>query len=305
MAEVSASDLEAAVLAAKQFPSHTAAAAHLGLARSTYRDRLALARRAIPVAKGRKILDLEDGHVLVGGDGHYWPGEPSTAHRAFVHFIKKFKPSIVVFNGDALDASTISRHPPIGWNRLPTVAEELEAVKDRLGEISKATPKHARKLWPLGNHDSRLETRISMVAPELRDVYGTSLNDHFPDWEGCWSVHINDRPGGIVIKHRLKGGIHATHNNTLWAGRTMITGHLHSLKVTPITDYNGTRFGVDAGCLADPLHDAFQDYTEDAPKNWRSGFVVLTIRDGLLLWPEVCHVIGPGKVEFRGEIISV
>ena len=53
--------------------------------------------------------------------------------------------------------------------------------------------------------------------------------------------------GNVVIKHRMKGGIHAAHKNTLHAGTTMVTGHLHSLKVTPFSDYNGTRWGVDTG----------------------------------------------------------
>src|ERR1700694_4420675 len=37
-------------------------------------------------------LDIPDGIVLVGGDGHYWPGKASTAHRAFVKFAKEMKP---------------------------------------------------------------------------------------------------------------------------------------------------------------------------------------------------------------------
>jgi len=49
----------------------------------------------------------------------------------------------------------------------------------------------------------------------------------------------------------------------------------------------------------------FSDYTEDNPKNWRNGFVVLTFKNSTLLWPEIVHVIAPGEVEFRGEIITV
>ena len=84
-----------------------------------------------------------------------------------------------------------------------------------------------------------------------------------------------------------------------------MTGHLHSLKVTPLSDYNGTRFGVDTGTLADPYGPQFTDYTEDNPTDWRSGFVVLTFRDSRLLWPEVVHVVAEGLAEFRGELLSV
>jgi len=33
--------------------------------------------------------------------------------------------------------------------------------------------------------------------------------------------------------------------------------------------------------------------------------VVMTWRDGRLLWPEVVSVLSEGKVEFRGEVLEV
>ncbi len=287
------------------FGNKTEAARSLGLPRSTFREHLNETRpKFLQKVKGREYADIENGIVLIASDGHYWPGEPTTAHRAFLKFCEDLKPEIVVFNGDVLDAPTISRHPPIGWDHCPTLKDELKACEARLNEIVGASGK-AKRYWPLGNHDGRFETRLAQAAPEFRGVEGLSLADRFPEWEPCWSLFINDDIHGVVVKHRFKGGIHATHNATLWAGRSMVTGHLHSLKVTPVSDYNGTRWGVDSGTLADPTHPAFQDYTEDNPRNWRSGFVVLTFCNGKLMWPEVVHVVGDGQVEFRGEIIDV
>jgi hypothetical protein len=59
--------------------------------------------------------------------------------------------------------------------------------------------------------------------------------------------------------------------------------------------------------MACPVGPQFEDYLEANPTNWRSGFVVLTFRDGRLLWPEVVHVIDEdaGRVEFRGQIVEV
>jgi hypothetical protein len=113
---------------------------------------------------------------------------------------------------------------------------------------------------------------------------------------------VNDN---VVIKHRIRGGLHAAHNNTLNAGTTTVTGHLHSLKVTPFSDYGGTRWGVDTGTMADPYGPQTADYTELGPVNWRSGFIVLTFSGGELLWPEIVHVREEGKVEFRGKVIEV
>lgn len=251
---------------------------------------------------GRVCIELKNGVAIVGGDGHYWPGPASTAHRAFVKFCKELKPQVVVMNGDAFDGATISRHPPIGWENRPTVVDELEAVQERLGEIEKAVPK-ARKVWPLGNHDARLETRLATVAPEYARVHGFHLKDHVPNWESCWSCWIND----VVIKHRgPKSGAHATHGNVLAAGKSIITNHLHAAKVTPYNNYGPrTLWGVDTGCLADPNGPQFLDYSEDNPKNHRSGFAVLTFFDGELLQPELVLVWDDNHVQFRGKLHRV
>lgn len=249
----------------------------------------------------RFITKITDGVALVGSDAHYWPGSISTAHRAFVKFCKDMNPDLVVMNGDALDSAGISRHPPIGWENRPQLVEEIEETKARLEEISTASP-NADHVWPLGNHDGRFETRLAMVAPEYAKIHGVHLRDHFPDWEPCWSCWVND---DVVIKHRFKNGLHAPHNNTLWAGRTMVTGHLHSQKVQPITDYNGDRWGVDSGTMADVYGAQFTDYTEDNPRSWRSGFAVLTFYKGRLLQPELVRVIDKDYVDFRGKVIRV
>jgi hypothetical protein len=250
---------------------------------------------------GRLQFDIETGVILIGSDAHFWPGETSTSFKAFLKFCKEFKPAAVIMNGDILDGASISRHPPIGWEHRPTLQQEIETCQDRLGEITKAAGK-ARRFWPLGNHDSRMESRIASVAPEFAKVHGVHLSDHFADWEGCWSVFVNDN---VVVKHRFKGGMHAPHNNTLWAGRTMVTGHLHSQKVQPITDYSGTRWGCDAGTMAETFGPQFTGYVEDNARNWVEGFAMLTFIDGMLLQPELIRVIDKGRVDFRGKVIEV
>jgi len=249
----------------------------------------------------RRHLNVRDGVVLIASDAHYWPGIITPAHRAFVHFAKTLKPAAIIMNGDVFDGASVSRHPSIGWEDKPSVIDEIDACADRLGEIEKAAPK-AEKFWTLGNHDARFESRLANVAPEYARVHGVQLKDHFPYWKPCWSVWVND---DVVVKHRWKGGIHAVHGNTVNSGKSFVTGHLHSLKVAPWTDYNGTRFGVDTGTLAAPYGPQFLDYTEDNPVAWRSGFAVLTFKNGRLIWPEVVHVIGDDMVEFRGDTISV
>ena len=242
-------------------------------------------------------LGIQDGHVLIGSDSHYWPGVNSTAHDAFLEFVREYKPKVVIKNGDEADFPTISRHAPIAWEKRPKVADEIDNLKAMLGEIEKLA-KGARFIWPLGNHDSRFETRLATLAPEYANVHGVHLKDNFPKWEPCWVSFINS---DVVVKHRYKSGRHAPENNTLWSGRTIITGHLHAMKVEPLSDYNGTRWGVDCGTMADPYGPQFYNYTEMNPLNWRTGFTLLTFVKGRLLWPEQAWISGPRMVQFRGK----
>lgn len=303
---------KAAIEALRITGSATYAAKVLNLPRSTFRDRLEHAQREYgleiprnigPEAKGRAVEALTNGTVIVAADFHYWPGRVSTAHRALIQLTALLKPDIIVANGDVCDFCTISRHPPLGWTSMPTAAEEIEAAQDRLQEWAEAGG-GAKRYWPVGNHDARMETFIASKAPELKGIRGTSLQEHFPLWEPCYSLWINDEPGGLIVKHRFKGGIHAPWNNAMTAGRSIATGHLHSQKVTPFTNYNGTIWGVDVGCIADPFDDAFQ-YLEDNPRNWRSGFAVFRFEGGQLLPPDLVSVISPDRIYFRGQVIEV
>ena len=246
-------------------------------------------------------LGIENGVVLVFSDAHFWPGIRTTAFKALLWAIKEMKPKAIINNGDAFDGASISRHPRILWQQVPSVIDELKACEMALGEIEGLAGK-AKLIWTMGNHDARFASRLANNAAEYANVHGTKLSDQFTKWETCWACWPTDE---VVVKHRYKNGIHATHQGTVSSGKSIVTGHLHSLKVTPWSDYNGTRYGVDTGTLADPTGPQFADYLEQNPTNWRSGFAVLTFRNGRLLWPEVVHVAGDSTVEFRGQVIDV
>ena len=249
----------------------------------------------------RHQLGIENGVVIVFSDAHFWPGIRTTAFKGLLWAINEFKPKAIINNGDAFDGASISRFPRIGWDTKPSIIEELKACEACLGEIEDEAGR-AKLVWTMGNHDARFENRLAANAGEFEGVKGFSLKDHFPAWTSCWSCWPTE---DVAVKHRYKGGIHATHNNTVGSGKTIVTGHLHSLKVTPYADYNGNRFGVDTGTLADPSGPQFLDYLEDNPTNWRSGFAVLTFFNGQLLWPELVHDFGNGCIEFRGQVYDV
>jgi len=270
--------------------------AHAALAR---KQALTVAHESI----GRLKIDVTDGRIVVFSDAHFQPGCISTANRALVKMLPDLRPSVVVCNGDAFDGAGISRWPKMFGSTPPTPAQELRAVDERMDEIADAA-KGAKRIWTLGNHDIRLHSYIQSAAPALADMDSMDLRRLFPKWEFAWSLWVNDN---TVIKHRFRGGMYAPANNVKNSlGLNFVTGHLHSLKAMPLSSYShkATVYGVDTGMLAEPEWQAF-DYKEDNPADWRSGYVVMTWRDGRLLWPEVVSVLAEGRVEFRGEILEV
>lgn len=254
----------------------------------------------------RREITIKDRCLFVGSDAHFWPDLISLAWKAFCILGKKLEPQYAILNGDTADGARISRHDPICWESRPSMDEELECIDERLNEFVKASP-NTKRLWTLGNHCTRFDRYLAVRAPEMRNVRGSSLQDHFPGWPMSWSVMVNENISPLIVTHAFRNGQHATYNNVLHAGISIVTGHLHAQNVRPFTDYRGTRYGIDAGALADVPGPQF-GYTLDNPLNWRSGFAVLTFdKKGHLLPPELCEVQTRGKEQiayFRGKVIA-
>lgn len=247
----------------------------------------------------RADCTMENGVIVVGSDVHIWPEYESVAQKAFRKVIKQLKPEVVVLNGDVFDGAQVSRWPKAGFGvKTPTVKQELDACQDYLDSLAKVSG-NAKLWWVLGNHDMRFEARLANTVPEFEGVPGFSLQEHFPQWHMSISLFVNQT---LMIKHRYHNGIHATYNNTLKAGVSVCTGHLHRLQASSFSDYNGTRFGIDTGTLGE-TEGPQMAYGEDNPANHCAGFAVLTIVDGVLTHPEFCAVFN-GKAYFRGKEVK-
>lgn len=254
----------------------------------------------------RREIEVRGRSIIVGSDAHFWPGLITTAWRAYCAVSAQIDPAYQILNGDTLDGAEISRHDPIAWDVTPKLSDELDCVLERIAEARAAAP-GASRLWTCGNHDTRYERYLAKNVPKFRGIKGSCLQDH-TGWPVSWSIMVNKDVCPVMVKHAFRGGAHAVYNNTLHAGVSIVTGHLHAQLVRPFTDYRGTRYGVDAGTLADVGGPQFT-YTMDAPVNWRSGFAVLTFdEDGVLLPPELCEVqTRPGgrqRAVFRGKVVA-
>ncbi len=245
-----------------------------------------------------RTAEVHEGTVIVFSDAHFWPQPRTVANNALLELIRDLKPRRIVANGDIFDgAGRISTHPPLGWAKVPSLQEEIEACQERMHEIELVAPRGCALDWNVGNHDTRFDKKLAAIAGEYEGLV-ERLEDKFSSWDFAWSLRLN---GNVMIKHRYHNGIHATYNNTLKSGMNIVTGHLHRLAVTPWADYNGRRYGVDTGTLSDPLAPQF-DYGENNPTPHTSGFAVLTFRGGKLLPPELVEV-HDGAAYFRGEVV--
>lgn len=246
-------------------------------------------------------LEIKDGTILVGTDPHYSRiDHVSVAHKAFCNVLADLKNTIsaVVLNGDIADFGCVSRFPRGPWRnpKHPTVKDELEAVQERLSEIEKQGSKNIPYLRTLGNHDDRLESKLSGISESLEGLHGTSLKDHIPRWEEAERIDVN---GHLEFIHNHRSGeVGRDRQNVLSAGRSVVVGHSHQLHTWAQTWRRELAFGVCAGTLAD-LDDEVFSYLGSRPANWQSGFAALTWVEGVLQYPELAAVIGD-KVYFRG-----
>jgi hypothetical protein len=252
-------------------------------------------------------LKVDDAVLACYSDSHFWPGTESTAYRALVELLPQIRPSHLVDLGDSLDAASISRHPPIGWENKPRLEAELDAMT-QYKRVLRGAAKGASAFIIHSNHAQRFDTYFASHASEMRGIRGTRLADHVeePIYLRCF---INDH---TLLIHSIRSGIHAQYNNVQAAHISVISGHLHSQQCRPRTTLsrvNGgthTIYGVDVGMLA-PCEGPQFNYRNGTPSDWRSGFCVLTFRGGVLMPPEFCYVIDEdaGEVFWRGQMLTI
>lgn len=241
-------------------------------------------------------VSLKNGRILCISDAHYWPGIITTAHLAAVEWAKQEQPEMIAVMGDMFDGATVSRHPPLGWEKLPRVIDELDACRERISEFERAVPE-AIKIWHIGNHDARFDRCLVGNASQYEGLEGFSISDYFKQWKFTYLSTVNNQLG---LRHRpVNGGVHSAYNSALKYGMSYAHGHLHQLKVTPVDNATGRLWGIDCGHLADPKGPQFA-YREGLSIGVCSGFAVITLYQGMVVDAEICTVNQFGAF-FRGE----
>jgi hypothetical protein len=216
--------------------------------------------------------------------------------KALLTLCKELKPKLVFCGGDAVDGDTISRWDPTrGHHKRFSVREELDTVREHFSALDAVLGKTPRG-WTLGNHDVRLSRFVAVKAPELMDMPGMRLEEWAPKWPLSWTIAVNPGTAGmLIVRHRNQAGM--LHLQAQKAGCHYAHGHLHRLNDSVMPTFNGKRYSIDCGSLADSDSEGF-DYMEGNVPHVQ-GFAVLTYHAGQLLKPEFCYEDG-GAMWFRG-----
>lgn len=164
---------------------------------------------------------------------------------------RQIRPDVVVFLGDEVDAAAWSTHPKNP--SMPGPDDEIEAAIDGLRPFFEAFPV-VRCCW--SNHVARLAKRAAEAGLSAKflkawkDVIGAP-----PGWDYA-DQHVID---GVAYRHGDGfSGKHAMRNAAERMRCSVVFGHLHSVAgVAYSASPAGIIFGLAAGCLIDPDHEAF------------------------------------------------
>jgi hypothetical protein len=244
----------------------------------------------------QRRFEIDTGSIIIFSDPHFLPDHRPAAMQALLTLCKDLKPKLVFCGGDAVDGDTISRWDPTrGHHKRFSVREELDTVKQNFDAIDAVIGKTPRA-WVLGNHDVRLSRFVATKAPELVDMPGMRLEDWAPKWPLSWTIAVNAGTAGmLILRHRNQAGM--LHLQAQKSGCHYAHGHLHRLNDSVMPTFNGKRYSIDCGSLADPESEGF-DYMEGNMPHVQ-GFAVLTYHAGQLLKPEFCYEEF-GSMWFRG-----
>lgn len=175
-----------------------------------------------------------------------------------IEYIKRFKPDLLVLNGDIVDFYTASDFNKVG--RGPArMAEEIKITQAEVLEpILAALPKGCQVVWTAGNHEFRLKRAIALHAPWLKDFPGLTIEEAFEMKKlGIRYVDSNNANGifwitpHLVAMHGTFTTMYAARKYCETIGKSVIYGHTHKEQYWRDTKAltGQSTIAIGAGCL--------------------------------------------------------
>ena len=220
--------------------------------------------------EGKKIAILSDIHI---------PYHSMGALKAAIAWLKKYKPDVILLNGDTIDFYQLSRFEKDPRER--SAADEIKSTKQFLDYLSEQFP-NARIIWKDGNHDERYQSLLRVKAPELLDI----PEFRFPvlmDFANRGITYITDKQvievdenlsilHGHEFRESIMAPVNAARGLFLRAKSCAIAGHLHQTSEHTESTVQGKMIATwSTGCLCD-LHPKYMPINR-----WNLGFCVVTV----------------------------
>ncbi len=233
-----------------------------------------------PLTNHINISDTIPYTMLVFSDAHF-EGHETASYQVMLKvlqdLVKTRQLKCVIANGDIMDLSILSTFAKYTLEITPrerTVQQEILDSQGQLNKIQKiinSAKYPIKQVATFGNHETRLSKFVSNWGRQFEDFEGFKMQNIFPDWDWAMSHLIDDT---VMIKHRMRGGIHTAYQNSMRAGLNIVTGHTHQLNQRTFNTYSTTTMAVQTGHLSEDYHPYLED---NVANDWNNGFAVITV----------------------------
>lgn len=246
-----------------------------------------------PVKRTGRVAKGEATYTLLESD-HQVPFQDMRLHEASLKLVADIEPHELLFIGDLLDFSTISRHGDHPATNGVTPQMCIDGGYRILRDNREASPSTTIKKLK-GNHDWRLESeqlhraeRIYDICPAEEDIAALDLRRllHLEEleielvvsprgWEHA-EIEIVPGPLGLVCRHGWLTGNNTAERSVKARGRSMIVGHIHKREHSFFWDpsIETERVGATIGCMCLVRNDRYPHYV--ACDRWLQGLAMVT-----------------------------
>lgn len=241
----------------------------------------------------KRILFVPDTHA---------PYHDKKAFALMLKAARKFKPDVVVVQGDFADFYAVSGHDK-DPRRAQNLDYEVGVVKERLRELTALNPE--RKIYVCGNHEDRLERYLIQRAPAL---FGTvKVPEVLGLRESFWEFVPYKRSlklGKLNLTHDTGTAGQNAHRQAMDTFQGSVTiGHTHRMEYTVKGRAEGAgQVGAMFGWLGD--FDSI-DYMHrmQAKRNWVHGFGIGFMEPNGVVHLQPIPIVN-GKCVVQGELIQ-
>lgn len=257
------------------------------------RDQVQVRLHTVRTAKvaSERCLVLSDIHI---------PYHDQSALAVALVFARAWQPTVIVLNGDILDAHEISSHPKDKHNVI-TFQDEVNETRQFLRCLRRDHRK-ARICYTMGNHENRIERYLTQHAPELSSVTTLAL-DELLDLKALGIEFVDSRCkvqiGPFEIFHGSiirKDAGNSVRGHMTRRGGSVAMGHTHRMGIVARADRHGVHWGIENGHLSDP------DPTWAHDPDWQQGFSCIEVGEGVVSIRQ--HHIHHGRLLVDGRIYS-